>query len=271
MKKVLYMIQCEGTHEPYEELKQNANADIIYLSWKQQHNDMIFFPDSSWTDGRNRLMEEARGRSKTYEYYILLDDDIQFNTGGFALFEELLLVHRPAIAVPHFVGYDNNVDLTQKIGLPYMFDACFTAFHKTIFFDDTILPYCNFFDEISWWYSQYILIVLSNVFYEGHILQFNEILIFSSQARDYPRDNYLTQWDLFVLRIKKFLKVEMTFWDMIFIGMDRWIYSRLLNKTPQIVRIKKLKRKRINETRKPPLDSYSISDEIKDTVFRARY
>ena len=72
MKPLLYMIQSESDM-PYSDLPDEQN-DIILLTWKKPsyRNGAIYYPQSTWNEGRNRLLKEAVSRSEAYLYYIFL-------------------------------------------------------------------------------------------------------------------------------------------------------------------------------------------------------
>jgi hypothetical protein len=50
--------------------------DIFFVTFKQENpNALAFMPRSTWSDGRNKLWEEVKGK---YDYYIFIDDDLLF-------------------------------------------------------------------------------------------------------------------------------------------------------------------------------------------------
>lgn len=52
------------------------DQDLFFLTFKTVNERAVaYLPKSSWSEGRNRLWEEVRGK---YDYYIFLDDDLSF-------------------------------------------------------------------------------------------------------------------------------------------------------------------------------------------------
>lgn len=52
--------------------------DLFFVTFKQKNPEAVdFLPGSTWSDGRNRLWEHVKGR---YDYYLFIDDDIEFFT-----------------------------------------------------------------------------------------------------------------------------------------------------------------------------------------------
>ena len=112
---------------------------IRFLSWKSRSADprSIFYPHSSWTQGRNRLLKETAGTS--YQYYIFLDDDVEMRAIGdtstrnpWRLFEEFLTEYEPAVGVPrynwHLIG--GGLDTAKPAQSLRFFDALLNAFHR---------------------------------------------------------------------------------------------------------------------------------------------
>ena len=52
------------------------DQDLFFLTFKSVNDQAVaHLPKSSWSEGRNRLWEEVRGK---YDYYVFLDDDLSF-------------------------------------------------------------------------------------------------------------------------------------------------------------------------------------------------
>ncbi|MCG8310036.1 MAG: hypothetical protein MI975_21750 [Cytophagales bacterium] len=267
-KFFLYLVQCEGWEAPYPDLLSNGRRDVVYLSWKKEHKSMVHLADSTWTQGRNELFKRASGLEHRYKYYIFLDDDIMFEKGDFHRFEVLLLENKPAIATPCLFGYQNGTDHRMKVHTVTKFDACMNAFHDSVFYGQTVLPYVDVFDRYSWWYSQYILIVLSNLFYKGNVIQFNEIRIINGKARPYPRDICVDFYDLWLIKIKRFLGLRVNLDNYLFKAVDRWIYSKLLSDFPSIRKAKIEWESNCVEVPAPAKETYFIPDPLRQEFFR---
>lgn len=182
-KPFLYLVQGKRTlPDHYAELV-SPRSDMIQLTWGEPVEGAIYFPKSTWTEGRNRLLQEALARPEKPLYYIFLDDDIVFEEGGWRLFEEGLLTYRPAIAVPGYPVYW-AFDPSIFIPLPgvdaqtcFWYDAMYTAFHRDIVEDGILLPYYTGLDKASWIYSQWFVVELVKALYPGRALQMNRVRI----------------------------------------------------------------------------------------------
>ncbi len=107
MKSFIYLVQGESNLiSNYLDLKKREDADVIYLTYDKKVENAIYFPNSTWSEGRNKLLKAARLKGE-YLYYIFCDDDIEFRKGSWDEFERLLILHKPAIGFP-------VVPVTQK-------------------------------------------------------------------------------------------------------------------------------------------------------------
>ncbi len=185
MKSFVYMIQSESDM-PYPELQDEQN-DIILLTWKKPSDleNSIFFPQSTWTEGRNRLLKEAFRKNEDYLYYIFLDGDcivkedtelaselnIELCGNPFRTLEKYLTEWQPAVGYTRYSWQYHEPE--EEVNIGHNIDAIFNAFHKeTISF---LLPYYTGFDCESWLYSQHVLNHLTSLFYHEHKIQFNVI------------------------------------------------------------------------------------------------
>ena len=57
------MTQTEATLPKAYEVCDNEESDIIYLSWKTPTENAVYYPNSTWTTGRNRLIEEVKNKT----------------------------------------------------------------------------------------------------------------------------------------------------------------------------------------------------------------
>jgi len=190
-KKFVYLVQSEvGLPDNIKDLR-NKDSDVIVLSWKKPVQNAIFFPFSTWTEGRNRLLKEVVDTD--YLYYIFIDEDIRLEKTDFhkgkekcpwRLFERLLLDYEPAVGVPDYNWplwdkAEKEVESTNK------FDACVTAIHKNAL--KVLLPYYDGHDGITWWFSNNYVEYISNLLYPSHILRYNAIKVINKKGRPYPR------------------------------------------------------------------------------------
>ncbi len=199
MKPFVYLIQA-AENMPYPELPDTGN-DIILLTWKtpSQVPGALFLPGSSWNEGRNALLAEARKRVEAsgadYLYYIFLDEDVQIKedtelaehlgvplTGNpFRTFENWLLDWEPAVGYTRYSWQYTEADALANLG--HNFDALMNAFHREAL--PLLLPYYTGFDAESWLYSQLIVAHLCTLFYPEHRLQCNLVLTKNKTRRSY--------------------------------------------------------------------------------------
>jgi hypothetical protein len=226
---VMYLIQAKaGMPEIYDSIKDRC----VLLSYGEETEDTdIFFPDSTWTTGRNKLHEYASSLETLSDYYVFLDEDIEFEgvkqKDGFERFEANLSQFEAPIMVPDCWGY--NTRKTDILGLPKeiqrkglssnrlanhpvdWFDGCFIAFRQDAFFYQRLLPYDSSFDSRSWWVSQFIMILRSNVIYRNHVIQINGLRVRNGQSGTYIRghDGFIDAYNK-VLSDFKIKRIRMT-------------------------------------------------------------
>ena len=199
MKQFIYLVQS-AARMPYPEL-EGPSCDVLLLTWKHPaaSDNAVFLPDSSWNEGRNRLLWEARRRARRtgsdYRYYIFLDDDCRVRedaelarrlglplTGNpFRTFERFLLEWEPAVG---YTRYDwQHVEKGQAVNLGHNIDALLNAFHRETL--DFLMPYYTGFDSESWLYAQHLLNHLASLFYHPHRIQCNLVTTANTRRQGY--------------------------------------------------------------------------------------
>tara|TARA_A100001015_G_C14981937_1_gene709832 strand:- start:176 stop:1810 length:1635 start_codon:yes stop_codon:yes gene_type:complete len=197
LPKCLYLIQCSSKlPDIYSCLK---NKNIVVLSYKEETEDTtIFYPNSTWTTGRNKLREYALSLKEKYDYYIYLDEDIIFKGGitqkeGFRQFEHLLDVYKPLIGNPQMENrgwYNNHGNLIKDVEAQSVvcFDGIMNAYSKEIFSENIILPYDDHFDKTNWWGSQIMTWIKCNYYYKNKVILFPQLKIRNTLSSDYPQE-----------------------------------------------------------------------------------
>ena len=201
MKSFIYLIQS-AAHRPYPEIP-GPDSDVLLLTWKQpvKGANSIHLPGSSWAEGRNRLLWEARQRAqregRDYLYYIFMDDDCQVRedallarrlgislTGNpFRTFEAFLRDWEPAVG---YTRYDwQHYEKGRDVNLGHNFDALFNAFHRETL--DALLPYYTGFDSESWLYAQHIVNHLTSLFYHPYRIQCNWLQTTNTRRQGYAQ------------------------------------------------------------------------------------
>ena len=214
--KYLYLIQKAGKlPDIYNYIKNNSKYVLLSYKYKTKETD-IFFPNSTWTTGRNKLREYSLKLKEKYDYYIFIDEDIVFNPNeNFGTFEKLLNQYRPYIGNPKFGNYYKNYGIPQDKQNYYtiFFDGICNAFSFKAFNDTLIFPYIDKFDNRNWWMSQYIMIILCSI-YKKEVIVFNNLNIKNIQHILYPRQNGKiwkeTENYVFdnLIKLKKFTKIK---------------------------------------------------------------
>ena len=201
-KKFLYIIQAASKlPNIYDCLKKR---DYVLLSFKENTEEStIFYPDSTWTTGRNKLREYIFNLKQRYDYYIFLDEDVVFTEcsqeDGFNKFEELIIKYKPFIANPNKIDYFvicSNFPLGEA-QTTIWFDGICNAFSNEAFFSNIIFPYVDIFDTKSWWMSQYIMILLCSL-YNKEIVVFPNLKIKNDIHSEYPKENVFKETQEFV-------------------------------------------------------------------------
>lgn len=191
----IYLVQ--GQRElvsTFLHLADRPRADALFLTYDEPLDieDAIFFPNSTWAEGRNRLLEVARKRG-LYRYYIYSDDDVDFERGGWQELENGLLAHSPAVGVP-VVPKTHDTALPLPVQPFRLNDEQVMGLHHDVVDDNLIVPYQTRFDEVHWWASCQIQEILIQTFYPRGALQFNTITVRNTCAGRYvnPEDGRST-------------------------------------------------------------------------------
>jgi hypothetical protein len=161
-------IYCLTFDEPYSGHIQNQDIKSFYL------------PDSSWSEGRNHLLEKAAKGS--YRYFIFLDSDARVISGTYSQFEDLLMEYNPIVGIPLSDQIESTwrYNKKKKVQAQKSFDQLVQAYDRKAIIDGICLPFDGRLDHESWWYSCEINQYLIFAKYKNKVLQFNEIKVFNS-------------------------------------------------------------------------------------------
>ncbi len=200
-KRIIYLIQGQASLvEKLFYLKKRSNVNVIYLTYDRRISGALYRPDTTWAKGRNILLEAAD--DLIWDYCIFCDDDFGFVKGGHKVFEEELLTHQPAIAVPVFIP--KTVHTVFGVGKGYgvgffipffkyqvcrFADCQFIAFHRSVIMDRLVVPLQSQFDSVSIWFTSSTQQLLMFNIYKNKVLQFNTVLIRNLEHRDYNKNN----------------------------------------------------------------------------------
>ena len=214
--RFLYLLQTEsclpdslGSIEAFGN-STACHCDVLVFSYKLTCNNtppahveyISASSPTSWSEGRNKLFGVAMKISKEYLYYIFMDDDIILETKAtgnpWRLFEDFLRRIVPAVGTMdtnrnHFVKrtlearklQGCSLNGTQEYIPAVHYDAAFNAFHYQAV--DYILPYPLNFDNISWWFSQWYVIIKSKVVFPRQVVLCTGLMANNPKYRAYPR------------------------------------------------------------------------------------
>ena len=197
----LYLCQT-STAKSVENIKKGFQESefrkLKLLTFKEKVKDCIYLPRSTWTEGRNELIEWAKQQPE-FDYYILMDDDIQFELGNYERIEYEISELSPYYYCPEYVGYYNESVVKEFLSPQLQYkdicynktvwsDAICSCFHKKLFFDDFILPYEARYDSITWWISQAILFNKVAYKYPNNSIVSRTVKILNTNHGEYPRN-----------------------------------------------------------------------------------
>lgn len=204
-KNILYLLQGQAENlEKYFCQLNRSDIDALYLTYDYEIDEAIFLPNSTWAEGRNKLLEEAIKLS-AYKYYIFCDDDVEFKEGGFKKFEDNLLKYNPLVAVP-IVPRSKHTVIKALDGTFQSFlfnDEQMIAFHEKVVKDRVVIPYYLQFDSLHWWATCQIQEILIQTFYPYDSIQFNDVEI-DNKFHDRYKSNETNEND-FRLKIREWL------------------------------------------------------------------
>ena len=176
--KFVYLVQGQASYiKDFFYLGERPNCRAIYLTYDKKIKNAIYYPESSWAEGRNKLLEYVHDNISHYEYIIFFDDDVSFYKGNISQFESEIWSYKPKIAVP-------IVDRTIPYSLPLLrvqgFSFCdqqIMAVRKDVVEERKILPYDLTFDDDSWYMTCRIQLHIIQSIYQDESLQINSIFV----------------------------------------------------------------------------------------------
>ncbi|HPR30852.1 MAG TPA: glycosyltransferase family A protein [Prolixibacteraceae bacterium] len=206
MNDFIYLIQ--GSADQIKRIINSRNWEhvrVLFLTYDREITNAVFFPNSTWGEGRNLLLKKALEIEQSYQYYIFLDDDIRFVRGSFSEFERCLKKYKPAVGVPVFIPKTQNSVFSTRFfkHRPPTFQICqyadaqFLALHRDLVLDNIVVPLQTQFDQISWWCTSSTQQLLLFNLYGRWFLQFNNIEVTNECHREYtnhPFQEIQNQW-----------------------------------------------------------------------------
>ena len=138
-----YLIQTAAPRD-VSHLK-TGDSEVLQLVWQERVDEgegIVFFPNCSLVQGRNRLFEEMLRRyaHTEFEYAVFMDDDVELeelidygiNTGNaWRTFERYLTHWRPAVGLPVHKCLQGRVVAGQEAQAVYNLDHLIVvAYHR---------------------------------------------------------------------------------------------------------------------------------------------
>jgi hypothetical protein len=196
--RFLYLIQGKATNVSRYSWLNRESSRIYGLTYDMPQSDFEYFPDSSFASGRNHLYQHALSCLDDFDYFIFIDDDVEFSRGSFDLMERNLALHSPSVGIPitsKTRGSVFGINLRGRIR-PFLSnqrfhinDEQYLAFSKEVLSRGRVLPYLEDWDQESWFVCCIIQESIIQTDHHSESLQFNNCEILNEQhSGDYPQN-----------------------------------------------------------------------------------
>jgi hypothetical protein len=172
---------------------KTGDSEVLQLVWQERVNEsegIVFFPNCSLVQGRNRLFEEMLRRyaDTEFEYAVFMDDDVELeelldygiNTGNaWRTFERYLTQWRPAVGLPVHKCFQGRLVAGQEAQAVYNLDHLIVVAYQRETWP-IFLPYTEVFERMeSWWYCSTVQRLVSAAFFNTYRIQFNAVRLSS--------------------------------------------------------------------------------------------
>ena len=168
-----------------------TKVHLIQATFRRREEGILFFPNSTYAEGRNALLFEACRQELQqgfrFGYLAFVDDDVEIVAGSLRAWHAVLLQWEPAVMVPaeSFV-----LDADSYAGRPagvWMYDSFFIAYRREV--ADALLPLRTSLDDAKecWWSSSFYVQHMTGVYLQGHCLLSDRLVVRNSKAGSYPR------------------------------------------------------------------------------------
>jgi hypothetical protein len=200
MPPFLYLFQVEQELPENLQGAHGPDSEVRFLSYRARSRDrrQLFYPHSSWTQGRNRLLRECWDAEFTY--VILGDADLQMELTARAArgsdpwreFERFLLEYEPAVGTPAYAWHlSERWDLRLDAQTLRFFDPLLNAFHREAV--PALLPYYDLLDEQCEDYSGSIVCSTAADLYPGRVMQSNRVRVLNPLSQRPYTERLLTK------------------------------------------------------------------------------
>jgi hypothetical protein len=181
-KEFAYLVQGRAHELAKFQHLQRKESDLFVLSFDEPPGInaviAIFDPNCTWAEGRNLLLASCKDY-ETYRYYVFLDGDVDFLSGTFEDFENLLLEQQPYLGVPLADVIEGSGRWCPALAVqqPVGFDEVMLAYSNEAIQDQILIPLVTKFDSLSWWYSCVVEQNLVFALFAERVAQFNSIRV----------------------------------------------------------------------------------------------
>ena len=195
----LFLVQSQTplSHSKLAQLASPGSSTVV-LTWETPYNtgsdlinigDTVYYPNSTLTEGRNKLYEHAYSelflstQTHFFEYYTFIDDDLDMDdsnsvdelrgSNGWRTFENHLLKHHPAIGVATYAWAPRFPKGDVEAQSVAIYD------HQVIAYAFSTLPLfwpMHVADDItSWWWGCELQNMVAVTLLRPNIMRFNHV------------------------------------------------------------------------------------------------
>jgi hypothetical protein len=156
--KFLYLIQGKAVNVRQYHFLNSSSSELLGLSYDTPEPGFEYFPKSSFATGRNFLLDRARKRLSEFDYFVFLDDDVDFCRGSSKLMEDNLRRVRPAVGVrltekkrmAFGVEVEGRIRPLIRQQRLHINDEQYLSCSRDVITDGHLLPYLTEWDRNSW-------------------------------------------------------------------------------------------------------------------------
>lgn len=155
-----------------------AEEAVLFAGPVAGRREAVFWPGSTWAEGRNFAADIARRCGPAFDYAAFLDDDVAFTSGAYCDFIDQVLRHRPMIATPVTPRANQ-----KRYALPVprqaaaLNDEQLLVFHLSALADPYVWPIVREFEHVSW----HVACVIQEFFiahrFPRQLIQFNDFRV----------------------------------------------------------------------------------------------
>lgn len=208
--RFVYLIQSEEYTDLDGIQSAGGNVEVIVLTFKvrSERPNAIWYPNSTLSSGRNRLLDEATKDGLHHDFYIFADDDITLlhrdrachvakkptwcaaaPTAGdspvFREFEAYLEEYLPAVAAPSYPSWGPAAKTAMSVQSVGWFDTLTFAVHRDAL--KVVLPFYTGLDFASWWHAVYFFNEIARTTLGVYNMQINELIVRNDEERHRPK------------------------------------------------------------------------------------